>query len=416
MSFIPLTTLPRFSSITQAPHVKYSFGKTHSLGRDKPGPSTCFRSKTVRPGNGIATDAQKTSRFFLRDATQFADVSPVPWAVKGILRERGLGLVYGAPGAGKSFLLLDIACAVAEGLPWFGRKTRRAPVVYLCLEGAGGFAQRVLAWERANGKKAPELLKVVTEDFHLHSAEDTAQLSRSVLSWVKSLPVDLGKPVVIVDTLNRAMPGSDENGSADMGLSLQGCAELQKACGGLVLLVHHSGKDATKGPRGHSSLLGALDTSIVLWRSAKGRHWKSEKVKDGKDDILGAFELIQVPLGQDDDGDEVTSCVVQAQTPCPAETDISGVSDSLKLALTTLEDAADDVGLSVDAQVSLASWRAFFYEACPAPSDSGKRNAFARARKELQEEGFTIESGQAISITVQGLAQINSLTDSDSDS
>lgn len=413
MSFVPLTTLPRFSSHAPAPRIEFSIGAALTRGFDRPTTVTCFRTKSARPWIGRTTDALISSRFQLQTAAQFADVSPAAWTVKGILPESGLGVIYGPPGAGKSFLLLDVACAIAEGRPWFGRSTRRAPVVYLCLEGSGGFAQRVKAWQHANGRPAPELLKIVPESLHLHHEEDVAELSRTVMAWVKSLPVGLARPVLIVDTLNRAMPGSDENGSADMGRSLQGCAELQRALGGLVVLVHHSGKDADRGPRGHTSLLAAADVSVLVGRNSKGRYWESKKVKDGSDDVQGAFELMQVPLGQDDDGDPVTSCVVQEDVARPPEKDAAHLSDSLKMALTTLSDSAGGARLESLAQVGLESWRELFYAACPAASSSGKRNAFDRARKVLKEAGFTTEDAQTVTITGEGLNQIKSLAGTD---
>lgn len=416
MSLIPLTAFPRFSSVAPAPRVNFQPPPLMGRARDENKPVTCFRVQPVRTWSGRSAEAPRFGKFQLRSASLFADALPIAWTVKGLFPERGLGLVYGAPGAGKSFLMLDVACAIAQGNNWLGRKTRRAPVVYLCLEGERGFAQRILAWEHANGKRAPELLMVIADSFHLHNSDDTVALSQAIVRWVKTLPSGLACPVVIVDTLNRAMPGCEENGSADMGRSLEGCAVLQKATGGLVLLVHHSGKDTDKGPRGHSSLQAAADASIFVGRNAKGRFWESKKVKDGTDDIHGAFDLIQVSLGQDDDGDPVTSCVIQELETCPLEKEATGLSAPLKLALSTLRDAVGPMGLSVDAQLDLGSWRSLFYTACPASSDSGKRNAFVRARKDLLEAGFIVESGQAITITATGLAQINSLAKEDATS
>ncbi|WP_426765441.1 AAA family ATPase, partial [Pseudomonas aeruginosa] len=55
--------------------------------------------------------------------------------VRGILGEGGLSVLYGAPGAGKSFLALDLGYAVATGQPWMGRDTRQGPVIYAAGEG-----------------------------------------------------------------------------------------------------------------------------------------------------------------------------------------------------------------------------------------------------------------------------------------
>ena len=80
-----------------------------------------------------------------------------------------------------------------------------------------------------------------------------------------------------------------------------------------MIVVHHTGKDASKGPRGHSSLFAALDGAIEVERSLKGRFWSAAKVKDGEDGKQVAFKLQVVELGVDADGDPVTSCAIDQE-------------------------------------------------------------------------------------------------------
>ncbi|EEF24882.1 conserved hypothetical protein, partial [Ricinus communis] len=87
---------------------------------------------------------------------------------------------------------------------------------------------------------------------------------------------------------------------------------LQKSVGGLVLLVHHTGKDTTKGLRGHSSLYAALDAAIEVSRADCRREWSVAKSKDDVDGGSHRFVLHVVDLGQDDYGDAITSCVVES--------------------------------------------------------------------------------------------------------
>jgi putative DNA primase/helicase len=116
--------------------------------------------------------------------------------------------------------------------------------------------------------------------------------------------------VVIVDTLNRAAPTSDENSSKDMGEILQACKRLQGLIGGLVVLVHHTGKDTTQGARGHSSFFAALDGAIEVKRKTDKRSWSIAKAKDGQDGRDYSFALKLHELGEDTDGDKVTSCTI----------------------------------------------------------------------------------------------------------
>ena len=120
--------------------------------------------------------------------------------------------------------------------------------------------------------------------------------------------------VVFVDTLNRAAPLADENSSRDMGAILEGAKELQRLTGGLVVLIHHTGKDATRGLRGHSSLFAAMDAAVEVSRDGDRREWKVSKAKDGADGEAHPFRLEVVQLAPDSDGEPVSSCVVRRDT------------------------------------------------------------------------------------------------------
>jgi hypothetical protein len=117
--------------------------------------------------------------------------------------------------------------------------------------------------------------------------------------------------VLVIDTLAQACPGFDENTGRDMGDAIAALNELQAALGGLVLVLHHSGKDASRGMRGHSSLLAALDVSLGTLRDGDRRSWYLEKSKDDDDNVEHAFRLRAVPVGLNADGEPVTSCVIQ---------------------------------------------------------------------------------------------------------
>ena len=74
--------------------------------------------------------------------------------------------------------------------------------------------------------------------------------------------------IVVIDTLNRVMPGGDENSSEDMGAVIAAAKLIEREFDCVVLFVHHSGKDEAKGSRGHSSLKGATDAEIDDYVSA----------------------------------------------------------------------------------------------------------------------------------------------------
>ncbi len=239
-------------------------------------------------------------RYKLLGAEDLRDLPALAWRVRGVLPSAGLAGLYGPSASGKSFLALDLAAAIAEGRRWFDCRVDAAPVVYAALEGEGGFKLRVAAWEAHTGRTLPDGLHMVLQPFQLTAPQDVADLAAVVPDGA----------VVFLDTLNRAAPTADENSSKDMGEILSAAKQLQSLANGLVVLVHHTGKDATKGLRGHSSLFAALDAAVEVSRDGDQREWKVAKSKDGQDGDAHPFKLQIETLGTDDHGDAITSCVV----------------------------------------------------------------------------------------------------------
>lgn len=246
---------------------------------------------------------QPPQRFSLLTASELASRPPLPWRVRGLLPAEGLGAIFGPSGAGKSFIGLDLQGAISAGSSWFGYPVTPAPCVYVGLEGEVGIAQRVRAYSARRG--SPEGLRVVLPGtFDLRYSDDRAGLVAAVKA------ANMGGGVLILDTLNRAAPGLDENDSRGMGEVITSLKAIQTELGGLVLVAHHSGKDPLRGLRGHSSLLAAMDAVVEVSRQEDRREWRLMKSKDGSDDKAHPFRLDVVELGADAEGWPVTSCVV----------------------------------------------------------------------------------------------------------
>jgi hypothetical protein len=117
--------------------------------------------------------------------------------------------------------------------------------------------------------------------------------------------------VVVVDTLARVAPGTDENSARDVGLLVANLDRLGRRLGALIVVVHHSGKAAENGLRGSSALLGAAD---AVWRVANANGARTvnvEKMKDGEDGLSWRFDLDVVGVGTDADGDPITTCLAR---------------------------------------------------------------------------------------------------------
>jgi putative DNA primase/helicase len=252
-----------------------------------------------------------SNKYRLLSADDLCNAPPLRWLIRGVLPATGLAAVYGPSGSGKSFLTLDLCAAVANGSDWFGRRVYAAPVTYVCLEGETGLSKRVKAWRTKQREPLPENLHFVTQPLDLRFADDVEAIGKAVTE------AGCSGGLLVIDTLNRAAPGTDENSSKDMGELIEACKTLQGLTGSLVVLVHHTGKDAAKGLRGHSSLYAALDGAIEVSRDDSRRSWSVAKSKDDVDGEREAFKLTVVELGEDDDGEPVTSCVVDRDDAAP---------------------------------------------------------------------------------------------------
>ena len=252
-------------------------------------------------------EAKDAGRFRLLTPEELAALPIGDYRIKRVLPSAGVAVIYGPPKSGKTFVVLDAAGAITEGRDWFGYRTRSCAVVYIGLEGQAGLTQRWQAYSRIKAQSRQAKLRFVTAPLSILASGDLAELADAVRA------AECAGGVVIVDTLNAASPGADENSSVDMGRIIEGAKQLQREVGGLIWLVHHSGKDTGRGLRGHSSLTGAVDAIIEVTRDESGdrREWRVERAKDGPESDPWPFTLSVVELGEDGDGDLITSCVVE---------------------------------------------------------------------------------------------------------
>lgn len=96
-----------------------------------------------------------------------------------------------------------------------------------------------------------------------------------------------------------------------VGQFVRSVDHLREATGAHVMVIHHSGKDASKGARGSGSLRAAADTEVELNRDGDTIMAEQRKQRDMPCDGVFAYTLKSVFLGMDDDGDRVTSAVVE---------------------------------------------------------------------------------------------------------
>lgn len=292
---------------------------------------------TAKHGRELALSilaGQQPNRFRLMSDADLDGLPETKWLVKRIIPDAGIGAIYGDSGTYKSFLTLDLLAHIANGQEWFQRKVKPAPAVYIPFEGRGGIPSRVKAWRLAQAHlqdptalvllEAPPNIRsnvdVIMEKVNLRDAADREKL---ILSLQES---GRAGGVLCIDTLAHASNGIDEN-SSEMGEMINIFEDLQRRLGGVILVIHHSGKDHARGMRGWSGLHAAMDFVVECQRDkASGTNeakFVLTKVKDGSDGLMFVFAMRTMILGFDEEGDSVTSLSVS-----PTQTTGEGIRNA----------------------------------------------------------------------------------------
>lgn len=325
-----------------------------------------------------------------------ATFRPPSWLIKGIFPHQGIGLIVGESGAGKTFLAIHAALCVAWGLPFFGKRTRPGGVLYIAAEGGSSVLPRFRAADNALGGAigaqrltGNELrcnpLRIVTEAPNLSRDGDPNPLIATIEDAAADFAANGSRlALVVVDTWHAAMGGGDENSAADAGAALAPLRAAAEAHGALVLIVHHSGKDAERGARGSSAVPAAADAIVSLSVPGHGgpgakpsdalRSGAVTKVRDGEAGGQLRYRLPIVTLGEDEDGEPWTTCIVQ---PCvELKLDEDGLTPTEREFMNVMRAALDEGNGD---RVRVKEVRLRFNAGRPDAKPDARRIAFNRA-------------------------------------
>lgn len=237
--------------------------------------------------------------------------TPPDELVEGLLTADDGSVLYGDSNSGKTFLMIDIACAVARGVPWMGRRTEPGLVIYLAAESPASVRSRLQAYQCQHGVRVPNFAIVQSPIDLFDGEDDTDKVIKTVLQIEQQ--IGMKARLIVGDTLARLSAGANENAGQDMGLVVRRFDRIRTECKAHFCLIHHSGKAAAAGARGWSGIRAAVDTEIEITDSPAGRCCEITKQRDlaTKSDRIG-FRLEPVTLGLTKWGAPATSCVVVA--------------------------------------------------------------------------------------------------------
>ena len=259
------------------------------------------------------------------------------WLIDQVIGAGDIAMVYGAPGCGKTFTVIDLVMAACTGSRWADRFTVARPltVAYCAGEGVSGLPTRFAAAAQHFGVQTlPSFTFFKTiPQLYTEEAAEIISITQFVREWQgrqaagKTQPLD----ILVIDTLHTATTAADENSAKDMGRVLHACRWAAYELGCAVLLVHHTNKNGT-AERGSSALRGAMDCMIEIRRiSDTGTKavMSCAKLKDGEGWKDQTFDLTamgeSVRVWWDEPNDSPTSRESGKQ-----QQDINTIIDLLK--------------------------------------------------------------------------------------
>lgn len=313
----------------------------------------------------------------------------LPWLVKHVIPSASIGMVYGGSGTFKSFIALDAALHVAHGLPWMGRRTKQGPVLYIAAEGGSGLWPRIAAWHRARRLK--------WTDAPIHVVPAALDLTSDAWRVVEAAQAKGVSPaLVIVDTLSQTYAGEENSANEVAAYFRELGTRFRQLWNCAVLIVHHTGHNATERPRGSSAMRANLDWMMGVFRDEKEMlaTLTCAKQKDGETFEDVTFSLSVHELGTDDDGDRITSLVARHLTSAEDLQDAmeteqkAGRGGHSQLLLRLMQNGQPESEL-----------RTVFYREVGLDNAEARKKAYQRARSWAVNHGFLeIAEGYVLSL------------------
>ena len=190
-------------------------------------------------------------------------------------------LISGSSKAGKSFLLMELCIALAEGGKWLGFQCRQSKVLYVNLEiDPASCVNRFLKIYKALGAAPKHMNEIMIWNLRGH-AEPLDQLVPKLVRRVRDMRLD----AIIIDPIYKVITG-DENSASDMAAF---CNQFDRICTETacsVIYCHHHSKGAqgAKRPMDRASGSGVFARDpdaqldmIELELSEEVRNWVAER-------------------------------------------------------------------------------------------------------------------------------------------
>jgi hypothetical protein len=195
--------------------------------------------------------------------------APLDMPIEDMFARGAVTVLVGAPGAGKTALMVDLGMTQACGLPtWAGKAVKHGLVLYIALEDPSDVKARARAWHKRARRlgldaKQPAFVAWQESVDLFGTGERATEVEQRICMLAEYYSLELGLPVnqIIVDTIQKSRGRAKENTSDDMGPYMAALDRIARKTGASVVALHHP-SGGTDNPRGSTSIVG--DCSYIL--------------------------------------------------------------------------------------------------------------------------------------------------------
>lgn len=315
----------------------------YAYGRNPPGsesPENLFRGVNIPP----VTPSEHADAWFNHGDPWENSVS---WLFYSLLPVTGVCLLSGPSQGGKTFVLLELARALATGKAFFDiEPDERGGTLFLFAGTEGsGFARRLAALQEK--EKLPIAGRKIG---YLGVRGGLDQLFEGLKTKMAKMAEEHGVPVrlLVLETLSASGLLDDENDNAKAAQAMGNLATLGEALGVTVIVSHHPPKEGA-GERGASAIRDNADYVLELQRDgrSKTRELELTKARDAEQKKIGAFTLLPVKLGTDGRGRDIESLVLSTGAPISRAERASTYAETL---VQAIEHSTCDEGAVIEGE------------------------------------------------------------------
>src|SRR5262245_46099252 len=333
-----------------------------------------------------------------------AAVAPRPKLIDGLLSTTGLVFLGGQGSAGKTFIAVAMAVALATGEPFFGRAVNeKVGTLIIAAEGREDMQARIAAAKKhISVKHDLPILWMAVPEFGENFLKDLDKIN----AWMK-VNDDVRLGAIMLDTVSASFALADEADNAEAAKACKVLRQLGEHINGVMVPVHHYGKDPTRGLRGASAwgfnadMALAVNAEVAPDGAVSGRSLAVTKDRGGVQGPVSAFELVSIQL-MTEDGIAFTNLAVLPIEVPPAATPSRWSTNVLRNLKRALDESLPAHGWDecpyadgpmiriVNSDVVKSEFSKINVVASDTPQKmaEAQRKAFTRALKAAQDRGL----------------------------